>query len=309
MPRRMMQLYLPIAELSVNVLLVFGLGLVVGILSGMFGIGGGFLLTPALIFIGVPPVVAVSSQAPQILAASVSGGLAHWRRDNIDVKLGLLMVAGGLAGSLGGVWLFSFLRQLGQINLVISLTYVLLLGVVGSLMLSESLRTMLSKSGPVRRKLHRHTWLHRMPLRMRFRKSRLYISVLPPLGIGLFAGVLVAIMGVGGGFITIPAMIFLLGMPTMLAVGTSLFQIIFVTVTVTLLQAVTNATVDIPLALLLTVGGVVGAQFGAGWGQKLRAEQLRGLLALLVLAVAVKVAHDLVVVPPDLYSVASPVTD
>ena len=305
----MMQLYLPIAELSVNVLLVFGLGLVVGILSGMFGIGGGFLLTPALIFIGVPPVVAVSSQAPQILAASVSGGLAHWRRDNIDVKLGLLMVAGGLAGSLGGVWLFSFLRQLGQINLVISLTYVLLLGVVGSLMLSESLRTMLSKSGPVRRKLHRHTWLHRMPLRMRFRKSRLYISVLPPLGIGLFAGVLVAIMGVGGGFITIPAMIFLLGMPTMLAVGTSLFQIIFVTVTVTLLQAVTNATVDIPLALLLTVGGVVGAQFGAGWGQKLRAEQLRGLLALLVLAVAVKVAHDLVVVPPDLYSVASPVTD
>ena len=301
----MLQLYLPIAELSVNVLMVLGLGLLVGVLSGMFGIGGGFLLTPALIFVGVPPVVAVSSQAPQILASSVSGGMAHWRRDNIDIKLGLLMVGGGLAGSLGGVWLFSLLRQLGQINLVISLTYVLLLGVVGALMLSESLRTMLRKAGPVRRKLHRHNWLHRMPFKMRFRKSRLYISVLPPLGIGIFAGVLVAIMGVGGGFITIPAMIFLLGMPTMLAVGTSLFQIIFVTISVTVMQAVTNETVDIPLALLLTVGGVIGAQIGAGWGQKLKAEQLRGLLALLVLAVAVKVAHDLVVRPPDLYSVSS----
>jgi uncharacterized membrane protein YfcA len=301
----MMQLYLPIAELSVNVLMVLGLGLFVGVLSGMFGIGGGFLLTPALIFIGVPPVVAVSSQAPQILASSVSGGLAHWRRDNIDIKLGLLMVAGGVAGSLAGVWVFSVLRRLGQINLVISLTYVLLLGVVGALMLSESVRTMLRKSGPVHRKLHRHTWLHRMPFKMRFRKSRLYISVLPPLGIGVFAGILVAIMGVGGGFITIPAMIFLLGMPTMLAVGTSLFQIIFVTISVTILQAISNETVDIPLALLLTIGGVVGAQFGAGWGQKLKAEQLRGLLALLVLAVAVKVAHDLVVPPPDLYSVSS----
>jgi uncharacterized membrane protein YfcA len=302
----MTELYLPIAELSINVLTVLGLGLVVGVLSGMFGIGGGFLLTPALIFVGVPPVVAVSTQAPQILASSVSGALAHWRRDNVDLKLGALMVAGGVLGSIGGVWMFSALRRVGQIDLVISLAYVLLLGVVGALMLSESLRTMLRKGGPTRRKLHQHNLLHRMPFKMRFRKSRLYISVLPPLGIGIFSGILVAIMGVGGGFITVPAMIFLLGMPTLLAVGTSLFQIIFVTINVTMLQAITNETVDIPLALLLTVGGVIGAQVGAGWGLKLKAEQLRGLLAMLVLVVAIKVAHDLVVIPPDLYSVTSP---
>lgn len=301
----MMQLYLPIAELSVNILLLLGLGLVVGFLSGMFGIGGGFLLTPALIFLGVPPVIAVSSQAPQILASSVSGGLAHWRRGNVDEIMGIVLVVGGLVGSAVGVWLFALLRRIGQIDLAISLAYVVLLGAVGMLMLTESMRALLRRQKTVTRsKLHQHTWLHRLPMKVRFRKSRLYISVLPPLGIGAFAGILVAIMGVGGGFIMIPAMIFLLGMPTIMAVGTSLFQIIFVTISVTMLHAVSNFTVDVMLSLLLTVGGVIGAQFGAEVGMRLKAEQLRGLLALLVLAVAVKVAFGLVATPDDVFSVS-----
>ncbi|MCW5731083.1 MAG: sulfite exporter TauE/SafE family protein [Alphaproteobacteria bacterium] len=299
-----MQLYLPIAELSVSILMLLGLGLLVGFLSGMFGIGGGFLLTPALIFLGVPPVIAVSSQAPQILASSVSGGLAHWRRGNVDEVMGLVLVAGGLVGSAFGVWLFALLRKVGQIDLAISLAYVILLGSVGVLMLTESVGAMMRRSKKTtRRKLHQHTWLHRLPLKVRFRKSRLYISVLPPLAIGAFAGILVAIMGVGGGFIMIPAMIFLLGMPTIMAVGTSLFQIIFVTISVTMLHSISNYTVDIMLALLLTVGGVIGAQFGAETGQRLRAEQLRGLLALLVLAVALRVAWGLVAQPDDLYTI------
>jgi len=300
----MMQLYLPIAELSVNILLLLGLGFLVGFLSGMFGIGGGFLLTPALIFLGVPPVIAVSTQAPQILASSVSAGLAHWRRGNVDEAMGAVMVAGGLIGSILGVWLFALLRRVGQIDLAISVAYVVLLGSVGALMLTESLRMMLKRDKtPVRRKLHQHNLLHRLPFKVRFRKSRLYISVLPPLFIGAFAGVLVAIMGVGGGFIMIPAMIFILGMPTMMAVGTSLFQIIFVTVGVTMLHSVSNFTVDIMLALLLTVGGVIGAQFGAEAGLKLKAEQLRGLLAVLVLAVACRVAYGLFATPDELFTI------
>ena len=299
-----MQLYLPIAELSVNIFVVLGLGLMVGFLSGMFGIGGGFLLTPALIFIGVPPVVAVSTQAPQILASSVSGVLAHWRRGNVDLAMGAILVVGGFIGSSGGVWLFALLRRLGQIDLVIELAYVSLLGSVGTLMLAESIRVMLRARRPAkRRRLHQHNLLHRLPFRIRFRKSRLYISLLPPLLIGIFTGILVAVMGVGGGFIMVPAMIFLLGMPTLLTVGTSLFQTIFVTINVTILQAVGNYTVDVPLALLLTIGGVAGAQLGAEAGLRLKAEQLRGLLALLVLGVAAKVAYGLFTAPVDLFSV------
>ncbi len=300
-----MQIYLPIAEMSANIFLLFGMGGGVGFLSGIFGVGGGFLMTPLLIFIGVPPAVAVGTEANQIVAASVSGVLAHWRRGNVDFKMGIVLLAGGIVGSSIGVWLFSVLRELGQIELVISLCYVVFLGIIGALMAVESARAMLPvrRGGRRRRKLHQHYWVHGLPLKMRFRRSKLYISALLPLGIGFVVGMLAAIMGVGGGFIVVPAMIYLLGMPTSVVVGTSLFQIIFVTANVTFLQAVNNFTVDVVLALLLLTGGVIGAQFGTRVGSRLRGEQLRGLLALIVLAVCGKLLFDLVGTPADPFSV------
>ncbi len=300
-----MQIYLPIAEMSVNVFLLLGMGAGVGFLSGLFGVGGGFLMTPLLIFIGIPPAVAVGTEANQIVAASVSGVLAHWRRGNVDVKMGLVLLLGGLAGSTLGVMLFSFLRGVGQIDLVISLCYVIFLGIIGALMLYESARTMRRrKTAPgQRRKLHQHNWVHGLPLKMRFRRSKLYISALMPLGIGFLVGVLAAIMGVGGGFVMVPAMIYLLGMPTAVVIGTSLFQIIFVTANVTFLQAYFNQTVDVVLALMLLSGAVIGAQFGARAGAKLHGEELRGLLALMVLAVCGKLFFDLLVTPSDIYSI------
>ncbi len=300
-----MQIYLPIAEMSANIFLLLGMGGGVGFLSGIFGVGGGFLMTPLLIFIGVPPAVAVGTEANQIVAASVSGVLAHWRRGNVDFKMGLVLLAGGIVGSSIGVWLFSVLRGLGQIELVISLCYVVFLGIIGALMAIESARAMLPvrRGGRSRRKLHQHYWVHGLPLKMRFRRSKLYISALLPLGIGLVVGMLAAIMGVGGGFIVVPAMIYLLGMPTSAVVGTSLFQIIFVTANVTFLQAVNNYTVDVVLALLLLTGGVIGAQFGTRVGSRLRGEHLRGLLALIVLAVCGKMLFDLVGTPADLFTV------
>ncbi len=301
-----MQIYLPIAEMSVDVFLLLGLGGGVGFLSGMFGVGGGFLMTPLLIFIGIPPPVAVATEANQIVASSVSGALAHWRRDNLDIKMGLVLLAGGVLGSLVGVWLFTFLREIGQIDLVISLAYVAFLGVVGALMLWESLRTILRRRGGAgeRRKLHRHTWVHGLPFKMRFRRSKLYISALLPIAVGFAAGMLAAIMGVGGGFLMVPAMIYLLGMPTIVVIGTSLFQIVFVTANVTFLQAVTNQTVDIVLALLLLAGAVIGAQIGSRFGTRLRGEQLRGLLALMVLVVCGKLVYDLTTTPADIYSLS-----
>ena len=300
-----MQIYLPIAEMSVNVFLLLGMGAGVGFLSGLFGVGGGFLMTPLLIFIGIPPAVAVGTEANQIVAASVSGVLAHWRRGNVDFKMGLVLLLGGLAGSTLGVMLFSFLRGVGQIDLVISLCYVVFLGIIGALMLFESARTMRRrKTAPgQRRKLHQHNWVHGLPLKMRFRRSKLYISALMPLGIGFLVGVLAAIMGVGGGFVMVPAMIYLLGMPTAVVIGTSLFQIIFVTANVTFLQAYANQTVDVFLALMLLIGAVIGAQFGARAGAKLHGEELRGLLALMVLAVCGKLFFDLLVTPSDVYSI------
>ena len=300
-----MQIYLPIAEMSVNVFLLLGMGAGVGFLSGLFGVGGGFLMTPLLIFIGIPPAVAVGTEANQIVAASVSGVLAHWRRGNVDFKMGLVLLLGGLAGSTLGVMLFSFLRGVGQIDLVISLCYVIFLGTIGALMLYESARTMRRrKTAPgQRRKLHQHNWVHGLPLKMRFRRSKLYISALMPLGIGFLVGVLAAIMGVGGGFVMVPAMIYLLGMPTAVVIGTSLFQIIFVTANVTFLQAYFNQTVDVFLALMLLSGAVIGAQFGARAGAKLHGEELRGLLALMVLAVCGKLFFDLLVTPSDVYSI------
>jgi len=301
-----MNIYLPIAEMSVDVFLILGLGGAIGFLSGLFGVGGGFLITPLLIFIGIPPAVAVASATNQIVAASISGALAHMRRGNIDFKIGLVLTAGGFAGSGVGVVIFTLLHRLGQVELLISLSYVVFLGSIGTLMLVESGRTILrQKAGTATRgKLHRHTWLHGLPLKMRFRRSRLYISALVPISIGFLVGILTAIMGVGGGFIMVPAMIYLLGMPTAVVVGTSLFQIIFITANVTFLQATTNQTVDIVLAFLLLTGAVIGAQFGTKVGGRLRGEQLRGLLALMVLAVCAKVAYDLVSAPADLFSIS-----
>ena len=302
-----MQIYLPIAEMSLNAMILLGMGGGVGFLSGMFGVSGGFLMTPLLLFIGVPPAVAVATEANQVVAASVSGALAHWRRRNVDVKMGLVLLAGGFAGSSVGVWVFTWLRGLGQIDLVISLSYVVFLGIIGVLMVVESVRAWLRARNPAarRRKLHQHNWMHGLPFKMRFRTSKLYISALPPLSIGFFVGLLAAIMGVGGGFVMVPAMIYLLGMPTSVVVGTSLFQIVFVTANVTLLQAINNQTVDVVLALLLLIGGVIGAQLGAKFGARLRGEQLRVLLGLVVLAVCARVAFGLVVPPDDLYSLGA----
>jgi len=300
-----MQIYLPIAEVSVNAFLVFGLGGMVGVLSGMFGVGGGFLITPLLFFIGVPPPVAVATGANQIVASSFSGLLAHLQRKTVDLKMGTVLLIGGLIGAAIGVYIFNYLRSLGQVDLLVRLTYVLFLGVVGTLMFIESVVALRrSKRAPVRTERKQRTWVHALPFKMRFRTSALYISVIPPILVGLLVGVLAAIMGVGGGFIMVPAMIYLLGMPTKVVVGTSLFQIIFVTGFTTLLHATTNYTVDVMLAVLLIVGGVIGAQFGTTLGLRLKAEHLRILLALLVIAVCGKLALDLLIEPSELYSIA-----
>jgi uncharacterized protein len=298
-----MQIYLPIAEISLNVFLLLGIGGAVGFLSGMFGVGGGFLLTPILIFIGVPPAIAVATQANQVVGSSVSGVLAHWSRNNVDFKMGFVLLAGGFIGSTVGVVVFGLLRRIGQIDLVINLAYVILLTAIGALMLFESLRAILRlhrRAAP--HKLHQHTWIHGLPLKMRFRRSRLYISALLPLGLGFLIGVLAAIMGVGGAFLMVPAMIYLLGMPTRIVVGTSLFQTIFVTANVTFLQAVQNQTVDVILAFVLLVGGVIGAQVGGRVGARLPAEQLRVLMAVLVLGLGIRLSYELVAPPLDLYS-------
>ena len=302
-----MQIYLPIAEISLDVFLLLGMGGAVGFLSGLFGVGGGFLMTPLLIFAGVAPAVAVATEANQVVAASVSGVLAHWRRGNVDFKMGFVLLLGGLVGSFVGVWLYSVLRAQGQLDLVIAISYVVFLGVIGSLMLIESARAILRKrrSGAPVRKLHQHTWLHGLPFKVRFRKSKLYISALLPLGIGCLVGVLSAIMGVGGGFIMVPAMIYLLGMPTIMVVGTSLFQIIFVTANATILQASVNHSVDIVLAMLLIVGGVLGAPLGARLGSRLPGGKIRILLALMVLGVSVWLLIGLFLSPEDVYSMAA----
>jgi hypothetical protein len=303
-----MDIYLPVAEMSVNLFLLLGLGGAVGFLSGVFGVGGGFLMTPLLIFVGIPPAVAVGSEASQILAASFSGVMAHMRRGNVDVRMGAVLVAGGFVGSAFGIWLFALLRQLGQIDLVISLCYVLFLGTVGTLMFIESVRAwfrMHRRGGTSFSKRHRHLWLHHLPLKLRFHRSRLYISALTPLGLGFLVGILSSIMGVGGGFLMVPAMIYLIGMPTQVVVGTSLFQIAFVTAVTTFLHATNNQTVDVVLALSLIVGGVIGAQLGSSFGARLRGEQLRILLAAIVMLVCGKLAYDLVVTPADLYSLGA----
>jgi uncharacterized membrane protein YfcA len=299
-----MQLYLPIAEVSVNAFLLLGIGGIVGFLSGMFGVGGGFLITPLLFFIGIPPAVAVATGANQVVASSVSGVLAQLRRKAVDFRMGTVLLIGGVMGSGAGVWVFARLTALGQVDLMVQLSYVIFLGLIGAMMLQESLRAWFrNRKGVQVRRAHVHTWVHGLPLKVKFRASGLYISVLPPMAVGALVGFLAAIMGVGGGFIMVPAMIYLLGMPTKVVVGTSLFQIIFVTAFTTLAHAITNGTVDIMLAMLLIIGGVIGAQLGARVGVRLKAEQLRILLALLVLTVSIKIALDLLLQPSELYSI------
>ena len=297
-----MQIYLPIAEVAVNAFLLLGLGGLVGILSGMFGVGGGFILTPLLFFIGIPPAVAVGTQAPTIVASSLSGVLAHLRRRTVDLRMGTVLLAGGLVGSLAGVRLFALLDAIGQVDLLIRLTYVLFLGIIGALMLVESIRALRrSRRGQGSARRARHNWAHALPFKMRFRTSGLYISVIPPLMVGALVGVLAAVMGVGGGFIMVPAMIYLLQMPTKVVIGTSLFQIIFVAAFTAVLHATTNFTVDLVLAVILLLGGVIGAQIGTVAGAYLKAEQLRILLALLVLLVCGRIAADLLLQPSELF--------
>ena len=301
-----MQIYLPIAEVSVNAFMLLGLGGLVGVLSGMFGVGGGFLITPLLFFVGIPPAVAVATSTNQIVAASFSALLAHLKRKTVDIKMGVVLLVGGLIGAGIGVQVFAWLTRLGQVDLMVQLCYVVFLGTIGAMMLVESLRALrrARQAGgalPIRKQ---RTWIHALPFKMRFRTSGLYISVIPPVLVGLFVGLLAAIMGVGGGFFMVPAMIYLLGMPTKVVIGTSLFQIIFVTGFATLLHATTNFTVDLILAVLLILGGVVGAQIGTVIGVRMKAEQLRILLALLVLAVCGKLALDLLLMPGELYSLA-----
>lgn len=299
-----MQIYLPIAEVSVNAFLLLGLGGLVGILSGMFGVGGGFLMTPLLFFIGIPPAVAVATEANQIVASSFSGVLAHFRRRTVDIKMGLVLQAGGLLGAALGVVVFNHLKQMGQVDLLVKLCYVVFLGVVGGLMFIESLSALRKsrKSGGAPAARRQRSWVHALPFKMRFRTSGLYISVIPPVLVGVAVGILAAIMGVGGGFIMVPAMIYILGMLTKVVVGTSLFQIILVTAFTTMLHATTNFTVDIVLAVLLLVGGVVGAQIGTRIGTYLKAEQLRILLALMVLLVCGKLGLELLIQPDELFS-------
>ena len=299
-----MQVYLPIAEVSVNIFLIIGLGALVGILSGMFGVGGGFLMTPLLFFIGIPPAVAVATEANQIVASSVSGALAHFKRRAVDLKMGLILLLGGLLGASVGVYIFKILKEIGQVELLVTLCYVVFLGIIGSLMFFESLSAITKRNNQTKpSKIKRHTWVHRLPLKMRFRTSNLYISAIPPFFIGVLVGILAAVMGVGGGFIMVPAMIYIIGMPTKVVIGTSLFQIIFVTGFTTIMHATQNYTVDAMLAILLIFGGVVGAQLGVRLGVKLRAEQLRILLSMIVLGVCFKLALDLLLTPNEYFSI------
>ncbi|UNE55018.1 sulfite exporter TauE/SafE family protein [Bartonella machadoae] len=300
-----MSIYLPIAEMSLNMLILIGMGVVAGFFSGLFGIGGGFLITPLLIFYNIPPAIAVGTGANQMIASSVIGAITHFRRRTLDIKLGLFLVVGGGAGSILGTQIFSILKKLGQLDLIISLLYVILLGSVGSLMIIESWRDMLRQRKAQKANIRlagRHNWIHRLPFKMRFRTSMIYVSIIPVLGIGLIVGLLSSIMGIGGGFFMIPALIYLLRVPTSVVIGTSLFQITFVSSFTTVLQSVSNQSVDIVLAFFLMLGGSIGAQYGTRVGRKLKAEQLRMALAFLVLIVCMRLAFQLFVRPDNLFS-------
>lgn len=302
-----MQIYLPVADMPVDMFLIVAMGAAVGFISGMFGIGGGFLMTPLLIFVGIPPAIAVATQGTQIAASSTTAVLSYWRRRSIDFKLGAVLITGGLAGTLAGVWFFNVMRRLGQLELVIDLAYVTLFGVVGALMLWESARAVWSaRRGIARmpRQAGEHAWYLGLPLRLRFHRSRLYGSVIPLLGLAFVIGFAGAVLGIGGGFIIVPALIYLFRVPAAVVVGTSLFQILCTMLAATLLHAVTNQAVDIVLALLLVLGGTFGAQFGARVGQRLQGETFRLLLALVVLLVGIRFAFELTLKPKEPFSLA-----
>ncbi len=301
-----MSIYLPIAELSVNIILLLSIGGVVGFLSGMFGLGGGFLMTPILIFMGIPTNVAVATSANQIVASSISGTIGYWRQGLVDFKMGGVLLIGSFFGSILGVWIFSRLVVLGQIDTVISILYFALLTSIGLIMLIESSQVIRDRvrRKTVKRKIHYHNWAHKLPFKMKFYKSKLYISAIPPIIIGFVIGILSATMGIGGTFILIPAMIYFLGMPTSKVIGTSLFQIIFVTALVTLLHATTTFAVDAVLAFFLIIASVIGAQLGVLAANKLRGEEIRALLAIIVLGVATKIALDLLVEPNEIFNIS-----
>jgi uncharacterized membrane protein YfcA len=297
------QLYLPIADMPVNIFLILAMGAAVGFVSGMFGIGGGFLMTPLLIFIGIAPAVAVASVASHIAASSFSGAIAYWRRRAIDPALAVVLLTGGTIGTALGVWTFTQLRALGQLDLMIALSYVALLTTVGGLMFWEGLRAMMRTRRGVAAPRRSHGWIHGLPLKMRFKRSKIYLSVMPVVVVGVVIGFIGAVMGIGGGFILVPIMIYLLRVPTSTVIGTSMVLTLVTMTFATLLHAITNHLVDVVLALILMVGGVTGAQFGARAGQKIRGEQLRLLLGLLVLAVGIRFAIELVIRPEDLFTI------
>ena len=301
-----MQIYLPVADLPLNIFLLLGMGLAVGFISGMFGIGGGFLMTPLLIFVGVPPAVSVASVASHIAASSFSGAISYWRKRALDTQLALMLLVGGFVGTVAGVALFTILRALDQLDLMIGLSYVTLLTIVGGVMIYEGVRAVLrDRRGlpPVIRRPGSHLWVHGLPLKMRFKRSKIYVSVIPVWGIGFIIGFVGAIMGIGGGFLLVPMLIYLLRVPTATVIGTSMVLTLVTMASATVLHATTNHLVDAVLAFILMVGGVTGAQFGARTGQKMRGERLRLLLGVLVLAVGLRFAVQLVVEPDDLYSI------
>jgi uncharacterized membrane protein YfcA len=287
--------------------IIFGMGGAVGFLSGLFGVGGGFLLTPLLIFSGIPPVISVATVATQIVASSTSGALSYWRRNLIDMKLAIVLLLAGIVGSGAGVAVFDLLRRLGQLDLIIALAYVTFLGLIGGLMLTESVRAMINtrrgRPAPLRRP-GQHTWIHGLPFKMRFKRSKLYVSAIPVVALGTSIGFLGTLLGIGGGFILVPALIYLLRVPTNLVIGTSLVQIVGTMAVATILHAMTSQTVDFVLAVILMVGGVIGAQFGARIGQNLRGDHLRALLALLVLAVGIRFLAGLVATPEEPFTLS-----
>ena len=301
-----MQIYLPIAELPVNVLLILFMGLAVGFISGMFGIGGGFLMTPLLIFVGIAPAVAVASVASHVAASSFSGAISYWRRRALDPALALILLTGGLTGTTAGVWLFTLLRAIGQLDLTIAMSYLILLGAVGTMMIVESVRAIIrareGKPAEIRRP-GSHLWIHGLPLKLRFKTSKIYVSVIPIITIGFLIGFIGAVMGIGGGFLLVPALIYLIRVPTGVVIGTSMVLTLVTMAYATIIHAATNHLVDALLALILMIGGVIGAQFGARTGQKFSGEQLRLLLGILVLMVGLRFAYDLVVQPADLYTI------
>jgi len=300
------QIYLPIAELPVNVLLILFMGLAVGFISGMFGIGGGFLMTPLLIFVGIAPAVAVASVASHVAASSFSGAISYWRRRALDPALALVLLTGGLTGTTAGVWLFTLLRAIGQLDLTIAMSYLILLGAVGTMMIAESVSAILRARGGRPAEIRRpgsHLWIHGLPLKLRFKTSKIYVSVIPIITIGFLIGFIGAVMGIGGGFLLVPALIYLIRVPTGVVIGTSMVLTLVTMAYATIIHAATNHLVDALLALILMIGGVIGAQFGARTGQKFSGEQLRLLLGILVLMVGLRFAYDLVVQPADLYTI------